>query len=68
VHTPVHASWLTQIEIYFSIIHRNVRTIDLLIDEQTILSGGAAATGAPWKYFNLQRSRRTPKARRASDK
>ena len=31
---------------------RNVRTVDVLIDEQTILSG-AAATGAPWKYFDL---------------
>ncbi len=26
VHTPVHASWLNQIEIYFSIVQRNVLT------------------------------------------
>jgi hypothetical protein len=26
VHTPVHASWLNQVEIYFSIIHRKVLT------------------------------------------
>ena len=26
VHTPVHASWLNQIEIYFSIVHRKVLT------------------------------------------
>ena len=26
VHTPVHASWLNQIEIYFSIIQRKVLT------------------------------------------
>jgi hypothetical protein len=26
VHTPVHASWLNQIEIYFSIIQRTVLT------------------------------------------
>jgi hypothetical protein len=26
VHTPVHASWLTQIEIYFSIIPRKLLT------------------------------------------
>jgi hypothetical protein len=26
VHTPVHASWLNQVEIYFSIIQRKVRT------------------------------------------
>jgi hypothetical protein len=32
-------------------LRRNVRTIDVLIDEQTILSGAAA--GAPWKYFDL---------------
>ncbi len=24
VHTPVHASWLNQIEIYFSIVQRNI--------------------------------------------
>ena len=26
VHGPIHASWLNQIEIYFSIIHRKVLT------------------------------------------
>ena len=26
VHTPVHASWLNQIEIYFSIVQRKVLT------------------------------------------
>lgn len=26
VHTPIHASWLDQIEIYFSILQRNVLT------------------------------------------
>jgi hypothetical protein len=26
VHTPVHASWLNQIEIYFSIVHQKVLT------------------------------------------
>jgi len=26
VHTPVHASWLNQIEIYFLIVHRKVLT------------------------------------------
>jgi DDE superfamily endonuclease len=26
VHTPVHASWLNQIEIYFSIVHSKVLT------------------------------------------
>ncbi len=31
---------------------RNVRTVDVLIDEQTNLSG-AAASGVPWKHFDL---------------
>ena len=31
---------------------RNVRTVDVLIDEHAITSG-AAAQGAPWKYFDL---------------
>jgi integrase len=31
---------------------RNVRTVDVLIDEQAVISG-AAAQGAPWKYFDL---------------
>lgn len=26
VHTPVHASWLNQIEIYFSIVKRKILT------------------------------------------
>jgi DDE superfamily endonuclease len=26
VHTPVHASWLNQVEIYFSVVHRKVLT------------------------------------------
>jgi hypothetical protein len=26
IHTPVHASWLNQVEIYFSILHRKVLT------------------------------------------
>ena len=26
VHTPVHASWLNQIEIYFSVVQRKVLT------------------------------------------
>ena len=34
---------------YFS---RNVRTIEVLIDRETIESG-AAATGTPWQYFDL---------------
>ena len=26
VHAPIHASWLNQVEIYFSIVHRKVLT------------------------------------------
>lgn len=32
---------------------RNVRTIQVLIDRETILSGAAAAGEQPWKYYNL---------------
>ena len=28
IHTPVHASWLNQIEIYFSVIQRKLLTPD----------------------------------------
>jgi hypothetical protein len=28
VHTPVHASWLNQIEIYFSVVQRKLLTPD----------------------------------------
>jgi hypothetical protein len=31
LHTPVHASWLNQVEIYFSIIQRKVLTPTILI-------------------------------------
>jgi len=26
VHTPIHASWLTQVELYFSVVQRKVRS------------------------------------------
>ena len=32
VHTPCHASWLTQIEIYFSIVQRKVLTPNDFVD------------------------------------
>lgn len=41
VHTPVHASWLNQIEIYFSVVHRKVLTpnefTDLVAAEAALL-------------------------------
>jgi len=42
VHTPVHASWLNQVEIYFSIVQRKVLMPndfpDLKTLEQTLLN------------------------------
>ena len=39
VHTPIHASWLNQIEIYFSIVQRKVLTPnDFLSREQRLLA------------------------------
>ena len=32
VHTPVHASWLNQIEIYFSVVQRKVLTPNDFVD------------------------------------
>ena len=36
VHTPIHASWLNQIEIYFSIIQRKVLTPNEFPDLPTL--------------------------------
>lgn len=36
VHTPVHASWLNQIEIYFSVVQRKVLTPNEFPDVQTV--------------------------------
>jgi hypothetical protein len=36
VHTPVHASWLNQVEIYFSIIQRKVLTPNDFVDLEAI--------------------------------
>ncbi len=36
VHTPVHASWLNQIEIYFSVIQRKVLTPNDFKDLETL--------------------------------
>ncbi len=35
VHTPVHASWLNQIETYFSVVQRKVRTPNEFPDLET---------------------------------
>jgi DDE superfamily endonuclease len=36
VHTPVHASWLNQVEIYFSIIQRKVLTPNDFVDLEAV--------------------------------
>lgn len=36
VHTPVHASWLNQVEIYFSILQRKVLTPNDFADLEAI--------------------------------
>ena len=36
VHTPVHASWLNQIEIYFSVVQRKVLTPNDFLDLKTV--------------------------------
>jgi transposase len=58
VHTPVHASWTNQIEIYFSIIQRKVLTpndftsLDQVEDRLTAFEQRYNATARPfrWKF------------------
>ncbi|MCA1835441.1 MAG: IS630 family transposase [Actinobacteria bacterium] len=58
VHTPVHASWVNQIEIYFSIIQRKVLTpndftsLDQVEDRLTAFERRYNATARPfrWKF------------------
>jgi hypothetical protein len=58
VHTPVHASWLNQCEIYFSVVQRKVVTpndfYDLTDVEDRLLAfqnlNNAAARPFKWKY------------------
>jgi transposase len=65
VHTPVHASWLNQVEIYFSIIQRKVLLpndfTDLAALEQRLLTfeGRYNATAIPfkWKYTTTDLNR-----------
>jgi len=33
IHLPVHASWLNQIEIYFSIVQRTRQHLDRVLDK-----------------------------------
>lgn len=58
IHLPVHASWLNQIEIYFSVVHRKVLTPNHFQDLQQLesrLAGfeqryNAAAQPFNWKF------------------
>lgn len=58
VHTPIHASWLNQVEIYFSVLQRKVLTpnyfesleelVDRILDFQSIYE--KAAKPFKWKF------------------
>ena len=56
VHTPVHASWLNQIEIYFSIVQRKAlapndfTNIDEVIDRLNHFEARYNQTAAPFKW------------------
>jgi len=58
VHTPVHASWLNQVEIYFSILQRKALTLNDFDDleqlEKTIIDFQnlyeKAAKPFKWKF------------------
>lgn len=58
IHTPVHASWLNQVEVFFSIIQRKVvspndfASTDQLADTLQAFIARYNATAAPfkWKY------------------
>jgi transposase len=56
VHTPVHASWLNQIEIYFSIVQRKVLSpndftdIDAVSDHLSVFENRYNQTAQPFKW------------------
>jgi hypothetical protein len=56
VHTPVHASWLNQIEIYFSIVQRKVLSpndftnIDAVSDHLCAFENRYNQTAQPFKW------------------
>jgi hypothetical protein len=56
VHTPVHASWLNQIEIYFSIVQRKVVSPNDFTDLDTVINRLSAfearynQTARPFKW------------------
>ena len=56
VHTPVHASWLNQVEIYFSIVQRKVLSpndftdLDAVIDRLSAFETRYNQTARPFKW------------------
>jgi len=56
VHTPIHASWLNQVEIYFSIVQRKVLTpndftsLDQVEDRLTAFEQRYNATARPFRW------------------
>ena len=56
VHTPVHASWLNQIEIYFSIVQRKVVSpndftdLDTVIDRLSAFEARYNQAARPFKW------------------
>ena len=56
VHTPVHASWLNQIEIYFSIVQPKVLSpndctdIDAISDRLSAFENRYSQTAQPFKW------------------
>jgi transposase len=60
IHTPVHASWLNQIEIYFSVVQRklltpdNLASLEVLTDQLTAFEAryNQAARPFDWRFNN----------------
>ena len=65
VHLPVHASWLNQVEVYFSVIQRKLLTPDDFEDLETLAEQILAfeqhynATARPfdWKFTRTDLNR-----------
>ena len=65
IHLPIHASWLNQIEIYFSIVQRKVLTpndfADLKAVERRLLAFGERyqqlATPFEWRFTRVDLAR-----------
>ena len=73
VHLPVHASWLNQVEVYFSVIQRKLLTpgdfgdLDSLADQVLAFEKHYNATARPfdWKFTRADLNRLLARIRRA---